>query len=167
VLQQALRAHGRVDAVACCVGGWLCSHHSTRRTRTPEPLSPWQQKRSPPPSITVAVQRARFPLDCPFVHLREARIAISVLVLDCQGRPPAAQPARTHACLTRRRCAAHPPPSVPAASPPPRAPGNVEARSLLATELAELDRVVKVNLHTQFNVLKASVKARSRGGGQS
>ncbi|KAI8476797.1 MAG: hypothetical protein J3K34DRAFT_455630 [Monoraphidium minutum] len=37
--------------------------------------------------------------------------------------------------------------------------GNVEARSLLATPLKELDRILKLNLHTQFNVLQASVKA--------
>ena len=40
--------------------------------------------------------------------------------------------------------------------------GSVEARSLLATPLPELDRVLRTNLHTQFNVLKSSVKVGAR-----
>ncbi|KIY98946.1 3-oxoacyl-[acyl-carrier-protein] reductase [Monoraphidium neglectum] len=41
--------------------------------------------------------------------------------------------------------------------------GNVEARSLLATELAELDRVVKVNLHTQFNAMLPNEQHQGQG----
>jgi NAD(P)-dependent dehydrogenase (short-subunit alcohol dehydrogenase family) len=38
--------------------------------------------------------------------------------------------------------------------------GDVEAASLLATPLAELDRALRANLHTAFNVLRASVKVQ-------
>ncbi|GBF96408.1 hypothetical protein Rsub_09207 [Raphidocelis subcapitata] len=40
--------------------------------------------------------------------------------------------------------------------------GSVEAASLLATSPADLDRLLRVNTHTAFNVLKAAVKARAR-----